>query len=225
MALLLDLFCGAGGASVGYARAGFNVVGVDLSPQPDYPYPIAQADAVEFLLSWLALPPERRARFDAIHASPPCAAYAAITKGTNGGNNGKHPELYEPIRALLDATGLPYVIENPAARPDVVLCGEMFGLGVLRHRRFELGRWPMPQPGHVRHRGRVRGWRHGVFYDGPYVAVYGAGGGKASLSEAKAAMGIDWIGSLCSVTEAIPPAYSELIGRSLLSWLDIPSAV
>lgn len=208
---ILDLFCGLGGASVGYARAGFEVVGVDIDPQPDYPFDIYCADVMRLSLN-------AADAFDAIHASPPCAAYTALVKGTNGGR-GDHPRFYEPISRTLRSLGKPYVIENPAAHADVVLCGEMFGLGVLRHRRFELGHWAMPQPAHLEHRGRVRGWRHGEFFDGPYVAVYGSGGGKASLAEAQRAMGIDWSDDLDGIVQAIPPAYTEHIGRALLSYL------
>lgn len=229
---LLDLFCGAGGATKGYQRAGFDVVGVDINPQPDYCGDWSwQGDALEALRIHA---PFMGRDFAAIHASPPCQAYTALQKGANAKRGFEHPELYEAVRTALEATGLPYVIENPAARADVVLCGEMFGLGVLRHRRFELGGWSMEQPAHVKHRGRVRGWRHGTYYDGPYVAVYGAGGdrrqsrgpggGKANIAEAKAAMGIDWTESLYSVTEAIPPAYTECVGAALLKSLDARKA-
>ncbi len=219
---ILDLFCGVGGASVGYVRAGFEVVGVDIEPQPDYPFEFSQGDVMNRLRRWRWS--YIQDNFDLIHASPPCQAYLAITKGTHGGNNGRHPELYAPVRAALEAIGIPYVIECPPARPDVVLCGEMFGLDVLRHRRFELGGWTMPQPEHVKHRGRVKGWRHGTFYDGPYVAVYGSGskhgqgltrrsgGGKASLQECQDAMNIHWTRDIGSIHEAIPPAYTKCIG-------------
>lgn len=203
---LLDLFCGIGGASVGYARAGFDVVGVDLAPMPDYPFEFVKADAVTFPL----------AGFDAVHASPPCAAYTALAKGTNAVRGVEHPRLYEVTAERLRACGLRYVIENPAARPDVRLCGEMFGLGVLRHRNFELGGWSMSQPVHRPHRGRVRGWRHGEYFDGPYVAVYGSGGGKASHDEAAEALRIEWATDTAALYQAIPPAYTEFIGRGLI---------
>jgi hypothetical protein len=109
---------------------------------------------------------------------------------------------------------VPYVIENPAARADVVLCGEMFGLGVLRHRNMELGGWSTERPAH---RGYVRGWRHGVYRDGPYIAAYGNGGGKGEVSEIQRAMGIDWTDDRKELTEAIPPAYTEWIGRRFLA--------
>jgi hypothetical protein len=104
-------------------------------------------------------------------------------------------------------------------RKDVTLCGEMFGLEVLRHRHFELGGWSMKQPPHVPHRGRVKGWRHGEYFDGPYFAVYGDGGGKGSVAEWQRAMGIDWTSDKVELAEAIPPAYTELIGREMLAAL------
>lgn len=208
---ILDLFCGAGGASVGYSRAGHDVVGVDIAPQPDYPFEFIQSDVMKFRAFW--------AGFDLIHASPPCAAYTAIGKQNRGlGKGATHPRLYEPVRAALEATGKPFVIENPAARPDMILCGESFGLGVIRHRRFELGNWhraTFVTKVHKPHRGRVRGWRHGQYHDGPYLALYGSGGGKPTLTEAQRAMGIDWTNDLYAITQAIPPAYTQFIGEQL----------
>lgn len=210
---ILDLFCGLGGASVGYHRAGFDVVGVDIKAQPDYPFAFIEADALGVLSG------RSQRDFDAIHASPPCQRDAAITRGTNKHLREQYPDLYPAVRDLLDATGLPYVIENPAARADVVLCGEQFGLGVIRHRNFELGGWAMSRPAHLKHRGRVRGWRHGTYYDGPYVAAYGNGGGKATVAELREAMGINWSTDRAQLVEAIPPAYTEHIGRALLGAL------
>lgn len=210
--LLVDLFCGLGGASRGYVQAGFRVIGIDKFPQPDYPYDFIQSDV--FDVDVLALGP-----VVVVHASPPCQHGAAITRGTNKHLRHTYPDLYEPTKDLLEAIGLPYVIENPDTRADVVLCGEMFGLGVQRHRKFELGKWSMTKPGHKPHRGKVRGWNHGVWQDGPYVAVYGKGGGKATLAEAKSAMGIDWSDDYDQITEAIPPQYTEFLGRGLMEYL------
>ncbi|OEV31552.1 DNA methylase, partial [Streptomyces nanshensis] len=132
-----------------------------------------------------------------------------------------HTQLIPALRELLDATGVPYVIEQPGGRApvrrDLSLCGEMFGLGVLRHRWFELGGWTAVQPAHRPHRGRVRGWRHGEFHDGPYVAAYGSGGGKATVPEMQDAMGIDWTEVREELTEAIPPAYTQWLGAAFLS--------
>jgi hypothetical protein len=211
--LLLDLFCGAGGAAMGYHEAGFDIVGVDIKPQPDYPFPFIQADALEYLAT------EPDDWYHAIHASPPCQASCNLTKGTNAGR--EYPQLIPQTRELLAQTGLPTVIENvqgAAIRRDLTLCGEMFGLDVIRHRYFECS-FPIMALEHVPHRGRVRGWRHGKYFDGPYVAVYGKGGGKATLAEAQAAMGIDWTENLVSINEAIPPAYTQFIGEQLLDEL------
>lgn len=122
-------------------------------------------------------------------------------------------------RRLLAATGLPTVMENVQGsdlRRDLTLCGEMFGLDVIRHRYFELDGFAAEAPKHKPHRGRVRGWRHGTYYDGPYVAVYGDGGGKGSVAEWQQAMGIDWTDVRVEIAEAIPPAYTEYIGAQLL---------
>lgn len=219
--LLLDLFCCAGGAGQGYADAGFDVVGVGIRPRPRYPYRFVQGDALEYLAALTASGEIERYAF--IHSSPPCQAGCALTVGTNHskGWGGSHVDLVPRTRELLDASGRLYVIEQPNGRAeirkDLTLCGEQFGLGVLRHRNFELGRWSVTQPAHVPHRGRVRGWRHGEFFDGPYVAAYGNGGGKPSIPELQAAMGIDWTDVREELTEAIPPAYTQWIGAALLA--------
>jgi DNA (cytosine-5)-methyltransferase 1 len=220
---LLDLFCGAGGASVGYERAGFEVIGIDNRPQSDYPFEFYCEDAMWLLRRFRSRGPEWFGnRFDAIHASPPCQASSALTKGTNKGR--EYVNLIPETRSLLRATGLPTIIENVQGsdlRRDLTLCGEMFGLDVIRHRYFELEGFDATQPTHVPHRGRVRGWRHGTYYDGPYVAVYGDGGGKGSVVEWQAAMGIDWTEDRKAIAEAIPPAYSEFIGRRLLAQIEV----
>lgn len=209
---LLDLFCGAGGAAMGYHRAGFDeIVGVDIEPQPDYPFEFVQADAVDVAYDWDLV------QFDLIHASPPCQAYSALTKGTNSGR--QYLELITETRSNLEVENeTPFIIENVAGAPirkDLMLCGEMFGLDVIRHRYFE-ATWTLPQLAHPQHRGRVAGWRHGVYHDGPYVAVYGEGGGKGSVADWQRAMGIDWTDNRKSIAEAIPPAYTEYIGRQFI---------
>ncbi|MFI0000746.1 DNA methylase [Streptomyces globisporus] len=219
--LLLDLFCCAGGAATGYHRAGFDIVGVDIVDRPNYPFTFVRAEALEHLAALIAS--REIARFAAVHTSPPCQAGCALTVGTNAsqGWGGDHHDLVAPTRVLLDRTGLPYVIEQPNGRAeirkDLSLCGEMFGLGVLRHRNFELGRWTITRPAHPRHRGYVRGYRHGVYRDGPYVAAYGSGGGKATVPEMQEAMGITWTDVREELTEAIPPAFAEHIGHALLT--------
>lgn len=217
----LDLFCCSGGAGVGYARAGFRVTGNDIVPRPRYPHSFIQADALD-LLHGLNASGEIR-RFAIVHASPPCQEGCALTQGTNKsrGWGGTHRQFIPELRALLEESGVPYVIEQPNGtapiRKDVTLCGEMFGLGVIRHRNFELGGWKTERPPHPKHRGRVRGYRYGVYYDGPYVAAYGSGGGKATVAEMQQAMGIDWTDQREELTEAIPPAYTEFLGRAFLA--------
>lgn len=213
---LLDLYCCSGGAGVGYHRAGFDVTGVDIDPQPNYPHPFIQADAVAYLAA-------HGHEYDAIHASPPCQAHTALTKGNRSrGWVDTHVDFIPVTRALLDHIGKPYVIENvqgSTLRRDVTLCGEMFDLSVIRHRYFELGGWATVAPAHRPHRGRVAGYRHGAWYEGPYFAVYGDGGGKGTVAQWQAAMGIDWTDVRKELAEAIPPAYTEWLGRRLLEEL------
>ncbi|WP_369247204.1 DNA methylase [Streptomyces sp. R41] len=218
---VLDVFSCAGGAGSGYQRAGFDVDGCDIADRPNYPFPYHRGDALAYLAHLIATGEIRR--YTLVHASPPCQDKCTLTVGTNQsqGWGGDHVDLVAPTRALLERTDLPYVIEQPNGRAkirkDLTLCGEMFGLGVIRHRNFELGAWTTARPAHVPHRGRVRGYRHGQFYNGPYVAAYGNGGGKPSVQELQAAMGITWTDVREELTEAIPPAYTEFIGRAFLA--------
>lgn len=210
---LVDAFCGAGGAAMGYLRAGFDVVGVDIHPQPDYPGTFIQDDAIDYLKN-------HGHKYAVRHASPPCQASSALTKGTNQGR--EYLNLIPETREILALIGGPSVMENVQGsdlRRDMTLCGEMFGLGVLRHRYFELNGFPYTPPAHARHRGKVRGWRHGEYFDGPYLAVYGEGGGKGSVAEWQDAMDMHWTDNRKSIAEAIPPAYTELIGRQIMHHL------
>lgn len=199
---------------MGYHRAGFDVVGVDINPQPDYPFEVHQGDWWEALFDLVS-------EVDVIHASPPCQASSAMTKGNRGrGWVDAHVDLIPRVRGCLTQIGKPFVIENvqgAALRRDLTLCGEMFGLGVIRHRYFELEPLSVGQPVHLPHRGRVAGWRHGQWYDGPYFAVYGDGGGKGTVAQWQRAMGIDWTVNRKSLAEAIPPAFTEHIGRQLMA--------
>jgi hypothetical protein len=206
---LLDLFSCAGGAGYGYRQAGFHVTGVDIAPQPEYAGDaFVHGDALEYLAA-------HGHEYDVIHASPPCQASSALTKGTNKGRH--HVNLIPHTRELLGRFDCPTIMENVQGsdlRRDLVLCGEMFGLGVLRHRYFELSGVDVAQPEHIKHRGRVAGWRHGVFHDGPYFAVYGDGGGKGSIAQWQQAMGIHWTSSRRHLAEAIPPAYTAYIAAA-----------
>lgn len=219
----LDLYCCAGAMGTGLRRAGFRVTGVDIVDRPNYPHEFHQADALEYLADIISTGEVER--YALIHSSPPCQAGCALTVGTNAskGWGGEHVDLVPPTRDLLERSGRPYIIEQPNGkakiRKDVTLCGELFGLGVLRHRNFELGGWSTAKPKHVKHRGRVRGYRHGEWHDGPYVAAYGDGGGKATVPEMQEAMGIDWTDVREELTEAVPPAFGEWLGRAFLAQL------
>lgn len=215
---LLDLFCCAGGAGMGYHRAGFEVVGVDIDPQKNYPFEFHQADALEFLA-------EHGHEFDAIHASPPCQAYSAMKHMPDAKT---HPELIEPTRDALVATGKPFVIENVVGAPleaSIVLCGSMFGLGAAgfslqRHRQFE-SNVALLLPGSCSHQGPTIGvyGGHVRCRSSKYWRESGAdfpGMDKKAL--ANEAMGIDWM-TMNQLSEAIPPAYTELIGKQLLAAL------
>jgi len=210
---LLDLFCGAGGAGKGYMEAGFDVTGIDINPQPDYPGTFIQGDAIAYLAA-------HGHEYDARHASPPCQASCTLTKGTNSGN--EYLNLIPATRALLALFDGPNVIENVQGsdlRRDLTLCGEMFGLGVIRHRYFEVSGFAAIPLDHKPHRGRVAGWRHGEWFDGPYFAVYGDGGGKGTVAQWQEAMGISWTDNRKSIAEAIPPAYTRFIGGQIMTRL------
>ena len=201
---LLDFFCGAGGAAMGYSQAGFDeIVGVDIVPQPNYPFTFVQADALMF-----AGLPRLRDNFDLIHASPPCQAFTVAQVI----HKREHPNLIPPIRALLEASGVPWVMENVPGAPlrrDLVLCGTQFGLrtahGKLqRHRVFELS-WegPLLVPPHQHH--------------GKTISVFGHGGHVYhGVDDWREVMGIDWM-TRDELAEAIPPAFTKFIGEQFIS--------
>ena len=212
---LLDLFCGAGGATKGYQQAGFYVVGVDNRPQPHYcGDEFYQADALSFPLDG----------YDAYHASPPCQKWMDTNK--NGEKLTRHIDLITPIRPMLSATARPFIIENVHKAPlraGLLLCGTMFGLHVIRHRYFEFNFPPPFSPFHCNHWGQVA--------SGDFIGVYARGGRGHRQGEGKRdgppespkvtteeAMGIDWM-SKYELTQAIPPAYTEYIGRYLMQVL------
>ena len=212
---LLDLFCCAGGAGVGYKQVGFEVVGVDINPQPNYPLPFIQADA-------LTLDPAFMASFDAIHASPPCQAYSDLAKRNRNGDS--WPRLIEPVRDILARTGLPYVIENVDGAPlqnPVVLCGTMFPeLRVIRHRLFEAN-FPIVMPPHGAHplvHTFDRRKNHYGKTDERKDYVQVTGGGNCTIVAAREAMGINWM-TKREINEAIPPAYTRFIGKQLAAYL------
>lgn len=203
---------------MGYHQAGFEVVGVDIEPQPRYPFKFIQADA-------LSLKPEQIVgRFDAVHASPPCQAHTNLALMQAYPND--HQDLVPATRALLKETGLPWVIENVPGAPlvdPVQLCGSSFGLRVQRHRLFEssirfpsLGcehEWQERHQPYLRHRSNRSGG--GTIPTG-VISVYG-GQQMASKNPtvlASVAMGIDWM-TKEEMNEAIPPAFTRYIGRYL----------
>jgi len=198
---------------MGYHRAGFEVVGVDIDPQPRYPFEFIQADA-------LTLDREFLASFDAVHASPPCQSYSDLAK--RNGNAHMWPRLIEPVRALLHELGVPFIIENVEGAPlldPVVLCGTMFpGLRVIRHRLFE-SNIDLTAPPHGKHplvftHDKRKGHYGKLDQDVSFVQV--TGGGNCSIANAKDAMGIDWM-TKGELNESIPPAYTEHLGKQLMA--------
>ncbi|MFJ2098388.1 class I SAM-dependent methyltransferase [Streptomyces anulatus] len=194
---VLDLCCGAGGLSMGYYLAGFDVVGVDISPQPRYPFTFHQADALTFPLDG----------FDLIHASWPCEHYANVTKWR--GSQADHPDLIAPGRDRLIASGIPWVIENVPEtakagilRPDYLLCGSQFGLKVRRHRVFETswggGGGLLPPCWHPRGRNKLLAFEHK---------------GERAYADA---MGCTWM-SAAEARKAVPPAYTQWIATQYLT--------
>ena len=209
---LLDLYSCEGGAAMGYRRAGFEVVGVDINPQPRYPFEFHQADALEYLA-------EHHVEFDAVHASPPCHDWSSL-KSLSGLD--KTGQLLPATRAALIDVGLPYVIENVIGAPmvnPIILCGSEFGRGAVcsdgvwrylkRHRQFE-SNIPLQRYGACNHAGQA-------------VGVYGTGGGgqmtrgyKAKPAEAVSALGIDWM-SRAGLSQSLPPDYTEWIGEQIVT--------
>lgn len=208
---LLDLYCCAGGAAMGYHRAGFaEIVGVDIKPQRHYPFTFVQADALEYLDA-------HGREFDAIHASPPCQRYSVASQSRRSAGV-EYPDLLGITRERLQASGVPWVIENvPGApmRSDFVICGCRVGLPLRRIRLFETS-WQgfdLMAPCH---------------HTGPVVSVVGHGtpswvreqlGYNPSIHDYRAAMGIDWM-NRNELSQAIPPAYTEYVGRSLMRALE-----
>lgn len=212
---VLDLFCGAGGAAMGYNLAwpSASITGVDINPQPNYPFNFVRADAIEYLIQF-------GHEFDLIHASPPCQGYTALRVV----HKNEHPLLIDATRQALALTGKLTVLENVKGAKlnyNLMLCGEMFGLAVLRHRYFELS-WNIQQPPHIKHRGKTRGFNHGIYHDGPYLQIYGTGGVKGSLQEWRDAMEMQWCLTKAEIAEAIPPAYTRFIASTTVGFLCLP---
>lgn len=205
---LYDLFCCAGGAAMGYHNAGFEVIGIDINPQPHYPFAFIQKDV-------MTMQPWSLRGADAIHASPPCQRYSNAQKIRSN----DHPDLVAPVRALLIASGLPYVIENVLGAPlidPITLCGESFGLGVYRHRLFESNVPIVGKP--CRHDRPITKMGRKV-RPGEMMHVVGNFSGA---EDGRKAMGIPWM-TRDELREAIPPAFTEYIGTQLLTALEVDS--
>lgn len=194
---LLDLFCCAGGAGKGYFDAGFDVVGIDINPQPRYPFEFHQSDALEYLKNhWMD--------FDVIHASPPCQFYSQIQHIVKSKH--KWPELIEPTRAALIETNKPFVIENVQGAPlriDLFLCGSFFNIGMIRHRIFESNVCLEKIDKPCNHKNMYDPWHYGTNQ-------------RVEMSKG---MGINWDMKREEVREAIPPAFTEYIGLQIINSL------
>lgn len=218
---LLDLFCGAGGATKGYQKAGFYVVGVDIKPQPNYcGDEFVQGDALDFLRTVIEDGVCLGEPLDAIHASPPCQASSSL-RSLHPGRD--YPELIPPTRELLEAAGLPYVIENVEGAKLIeptVLCGSSFNLDVRRHRLFETN-FPLMSPGcaHGRQAARFRSLDARQKSKATIVGVHGHLNYPGELELRRRAMEIDWMTN-AELTQAIPPAYTRHIGSYLLSHIE-----
>ena len=213
---LLDLFCGAGGAAMGYHRAGFEeIVGVDMVFQPHYPFVFVQRDALEYLAT-------HGEEFDVIHASPPCQLYSRC-RTMHACRGKEYPDLVGATREALQESGKPFVLENVPKAPFgnlgvMELCGLSFGLKLFRHRRFASNRllFAPPHPSHRGHRvgeeGLVCMAGHGDSGRGRIPSSH------RSLRAWRQASGIDWM-TMAEMAQAIPPAYTEFLGRQILRQL------
>ena len=202
---VIDLYCKAGGSSKGFHDAGFDVVGVDIEPQPRYPYEFHQGDAIEFILKY-------GKDFDLVYGGPPCQSYSEMTNAT--GTQDNHPRLVSATRAAMRSTGKPYVIENVPGAPlqnPITLCGSMFNLRVRRHRLFECDPviwWPPSACNHT-----LKAPRSGrAPTEEQFFSVVGH---FSDVSGARRAMEIDWM-TRDELSQAIPPAYTEWLGRQII---------
>lgn len=212
MSKLLDLFCGAGGASKGYADAGFEVIGIDIKKHKDYPFKIEVLNVLDLPLDYLN-------DFDVIHASPPCQPFTSLMKLAKAqGKTTNKMDLLEPTRTLLQLSNKPYIIENVVGAPlinPIQLCGSSFNLKVRRHRLFESNLNLIGSNCDHKAQGRP-------------IGVYGSlkdeipKGGKTAetIEQAREAMGINWAMKWSDLVEAIPPAYTYYLGKQIKGLLN-----
>lgn len=223
--VLFDFYCKAGGASYGYHLAGFEVVGVDIEPQPNYPFEFIQMDAIEAIYKYAD-------EFDAAAASPPCKSATGL-QNLGIARNGSYPDhedLIPATREALKTTGKPYIIENvvgSSLTDYITLCGKSFGLKVYRHRRFESNALLLAPP-HLPHRDKTPSAGNGKSPKG-FISVCGTGGVKGMTSDEivnywSYAMGIDWM-TRAELAQAIPPAYTEYLGKQLMKHVKAKSTV
>lgn len=227
---ILDLFSGAGGSAVGYHRAGFDVVGVDINPQPNYPFEFVQADALSILRGMRDYPTFsgemwRPGYFAAIHASPPCTDHTELWSAHREGGTGW---MLAATLDLIQEIGLPYVVENVPGAPmpgAFTLCGRSLGLGALRrHRRFVSSHFMLVppcgcagQPTPIGVYGDLRANDRAVTRN-----QSGRVWMRAGIETARDLMGCPWMTGP-ELSQAIPPAYTELIGTQLLASLAVPA--
>lgn len=216
---LLDLFCGGGGCSVGYAKAGFEVEGVDMNPNHEkyYPFKFHHAEAMDFLLDNIF-------EYDVIHASPPCQGYSKHVTSADSKNvqtRGKNePRLIEPLRDIFIELGVNYIIENVVGAREhmhnpITLCGTMFDLPIRRHRLFE-SNMPLTEPEHPHCMGVAKEYAELRGWDYRDMSVTGKGRGAGIKERWNEIMGIDWNMTQSEITESIPPAYTEYIGKQII---------
>jgi DNA (cytosine-5)-methyltransferase 1 len=216
---MLDLFCCAGGAAKGYYEAGYEIVGVDNKPQPNYPYEFIQADA--FSISWKG--------YQIIHASPPCQKYTSIGNNARTNHGIEYPDLLGLTRSFLQLSGLPYIIENVVGAPvesGIMLCGSMLGLRVRRHRYFETSHLIFA-PVHCMHNndfvtvvgGDVFRSKRNPEYTGIKCGVARHLIVPYSLQVGFQAMGIDWHMTPYELSQAIPPAYTKYVGEQMMQFV------
>ena len=225
---MLDLFCGGGGASMGYFKAGFKVIGVDDKPQDNYPFTFIQSDALEYLR-------DKGHKYTFIHASPPCQKYSrakGLSKARNNNQYGDHADLIEPTRRLLLDLNAQYIIENVPGSPlinPLKLYGSQFGLKTQRQRWFETNINGLMEPNNPMYRMKTPSAGNGVGPDGS-ISICGSGGVRGLNSKeilvywSKALGGVEWM-TRKEMSQCIPPIYTEFLGKQILGLVNATTAI